>query len=108
MNHQIGHLPFEAEITQLLNRNGTSNLLTVAVDNTLDTFSIPQGTLQKVPNDNGTVIVQTYTFDFFNYAGIHRSVQLYTVPNIFIKDINVTTDIEGDTGIVNYEVKQLP
>lgn len=41
--------------------------------------------------DNGYALQQTYTFDFFNYAGIHRSVVLYTTPRIYISD--VTTKI---------------
>lgn len=44
-------------------------------------------------------IVQSYTFDFFNYAGIHRSVYLYTTPKIYIKDVEITTDLtENDKG----------
>ena len=37
--------------------------------------------------------VQNYKFDFFNYAGIHRPVLLYSVPSVFIDDINVTTTL---------------
>lgn len=49
--------------------------------------------------DDGTAIVQTYTFDFFNYAGIHRSVMLYTTPIVHIKDVYITTEIiDGSTG----------
>lgn len=32
-----------------------------------------------------------YNFDFFNYAGIHRPVVLYTTPLNYIKDIALTT-----------------
>ena len=33
-----------------------------------------------------------YTFDFFNYAGIHRPVLLYTRPRkIYISDVNIAT-----------------
>lgn len=41
---------------------------------------------------------QTYTFDFFNYAGIHRSVFLYSTPKTYIDDVIVNTDIQGLTG----------
>lgn len=43
---------------------------------------------------------QTYTFDFFNYAGIQRPVFLYTTPAIYIEDISILTDIadDGTTG----------
>jgi len=35
--------------------------------------------------------VQDYQFDFFNYAGIHRHVLLYTTPLKYIDDITVNT-----------------
>lgn len=51
-------------------------------------------------SDDGVAIVQTYTFDFFNYAGIHRSVVLYTTPNVYIKDVTVKTDlVNNNTGM---------
>lgn len=48
--------------------------------------------------------MQTYTFDFFNYAGIHRSVVLYTTPTIHISDIITTTNIVDDCGRIFYQV----
>lgn len=33
-------------------------------------------------------------FDFFNYAGIHRSVVLYSTPKIFIDDVSIVTGID--------------
>lgn len=48
--------------------------------------------------DTGSKIVQRYSFDFYNYAGIHRSVHLYTTPAVYIDDITVSTDIEGQRG----------
>lgn len=70
-NHEMGHLPFEAEISSYVAFGG-KNRITVAVDNTLLQTSVPQGKLVEMITDNGTVHMQTYTFDFFNYAGIHR------------------------------------
>ena len=70
-NHEMGHLPFEAEITTKA-LYGEKNRVTVAVDNTLIQTSVPQGKVVDTEADNGTVKIQTYTFDFFNYAGIHR------------------------------------
>lgn len=46
--------------------------------------------------DDGVAIVQTYTFDFFNYAGIHRSVHLYTTPLTYIEEMEITTDLSKD------------
>lgn len=55
-------------------------------------------------SDGGKKITQSYTFDFFNYAGIHRPVVLFTTPYSYIDDITVLTDIDGDTGIVHYKI----
>lgn len=46
--------------------------------------------------NNGPKTIQSYTFDFFNYAGIHRSVFLYTTPIVYIDDVDVTTDYTDD------------
>lgn len=47
MEHEIGHLPFQREITSLL-QFGKLNRVTVAVDNTLLQNTLPQGTLQEL------------------------------------------------------------
>jgi len=91
----MGHLPFEAEVTDLLNY-GAENRITVMCDNALIQTTVPQGRITEVPNDGGMTIVQSYTFDFFNYAGIHRSVHLYTTPRTFIEEVEVTTNLSGD------------
>ncbi|XP_039954673.1 beta-glucuronidase-like [Bactrocera tryoni] len=104
MSHSIGHLPFESEITNYVNF-GAENRLTLICDNTLVNSTIPQGTIVEEESDNGKVMIQRYTFDFFNYAGIHRTVHLYTTPAVYIEDIKVSTDlIENHIGLVHYEV----
>ncbi len=51
----------------------------------------------------------SYRFDFFNYAGIHRGVYLYAVPDkVYINDINfITVDVAKDLtrAVVKYQVK---
>lgn len=42
--------------------------------------------------------IQNTNFDFFNFAGIHRSVLLYTTPDSYIDDITVTTSFSDSTG----------
>lgn len=42
--------------------------------------------------------VQNIYFDFFNYAGIHRAVLLYTTPKAYVDDITVVTDFLDNTG----------
>ena len=107
VNHTGGHLPFEADITSVLNFD-KENLLTVVVNNTLTRHTVPQGSVDykkdsKLWPENFYEV--TVPFDFFNYAGIHRSVQLYAVPKTYINDITVTTDINGSNGLVNYTVE---
>lgn len=104
MKHEIGHLPFEAEISQFV-KYGGENRVTVLCDNVLLSTTIPQGTIVEQPSDLGVVILQDHTFDFFNYAGIHRSVVIYTTPNTYIEDVTVTTDLVDTTGSIYYEIK---
>ncbi|XP_053671853.1 beta-glucuronidase [Anopheles nili] len=104
MRHEIGHLPFEIEITNVL-EYGAANRITVLCDNVLLKDTIPQGKVDNQPIDNGVELVQSYTFDFFNYAGIHRSVVLYTVPSVYIQDVILHTSYKGTKGLVEYQVK---
>ncbi|KFM80897.1 Beta-glucuronidase, partial [Stegodyphus mimosarum] len=107
MNHTGGHLPFESEVTQYLNFAG-SNQVTVALNNTLSTKTIPQGSKTFKHVKDGPYPPDFYeqgtNFDFFNYAGIHRSVVLYAMPQVFINDIAVVTDIDNTTGYIHYDV----
>lgn len=103
--HEMGHLPFEAEVTEVV-KYGSENRITVMCDNALIQTSVPQGKITEVPNDNGMTIVQSYTFDFFNYAGIHRSVHLYTTPKTFIEEVKVTTNLKNqNTGERHYKTE---
>lgn len=104
VEHDLGHLPFEAEITDHI-RYGEENRVTVLCDNVLSQITVPQGEIRQVETDNGTQTQQHYSFDFFNYAGIHRSVHLYTTPQIFIQEIVITTDVDADgNGHVNFRI----
>lgn len=106
-------MPFEVEITKHL-KYGAENRLTVLCNNTLTHTTVPQGEVKRSLTDSGNKSFQIYTFDFFNYAGIHRSVVLYTTPKVYIQDIAIKTDvklnepdiyeIELFTGLVNYSV----
>ncbi|XP_046998789.1 beta-glucuronidase-like isoform X1 [Schistocerca americana] len=104
MEHDIGHLPFQSEVTSVIIYGG-NNLVTVAVSNLLNNVTIPQGSFTTLETTNGTKTYQSYTFDFFNYAGIDRPVYLYTTPGVCIDDISITTDYLPDgTGSVQYNV----
>ncbi len=104
--HKGGFLPFEADVSSQLTF-GHQNRITVAVNNVLDFTCLPCGEIitqsdPLFPEDYKTQ--ETY-FDFYNYAGIHRSVKLYTTPVEYIKDITVKTDLDGTTGLVSYEIE---
>ena len=102
--HEFGHLPFEAEITQFVNF-GKENRITVLCDNVLLQTTIPQGKVVEQDTDNGKDIIQQYSFDFFNYAGIHRSVQLFTTPQIHVSEIRIKTSVTDDRhGIVDFQI----
>lgn len=105
MEHKGGYLPFEGEIHQLVSP-GQEMRITVKVNNVLDYQTIPPGEVEALDDPyryKNPVKVQRYFHDFYNYAGIHRPVKLYTTPMSYISDLCVTTDIEGEDGIVHYQ-----
>lgn len=104
VEHQGGFTPFEAEINAFV-KSG-KNRLTVAVNNIVDYTTLPVGNYQEedVPG-KGKVVRDTPNFDFFNYAGIQRPVKLYTTPNTYIRDITLTTEIQGTNARVGYAIK---
>ncbi|MFX1281035.1 MAG: beta-glucuronidase [Promethearchaeota archaeon] len=94
-SHEGGHLPFEFDVTNLLNPQ--NNLLVVRVDGTLAPDRVPpSGRPQIFPNTN---------FDFFPFCGIHRPVLLYSVPKKGLEDITIITNIENNSGIVSIKLK---
>lgn len=108
LQHEIGHLPFETEVSKVL-RFGAENRLTVFCDNRLHPSTIPQGQVHRYKqflhsNSNQHRIVQEYSFDFFNYAGIQRSVFLYTTPLIYIEDIALNTTLLNNIGVLDYNI----
>ena len=50
--------------------------------------------------------MQMYQFDFFNYAGLHRPVRIYTTPSAaYIDDITVKHSIDSSgTATVDYSI----
>ena len=100
VDHEGGYTPFEADVTDLVTP-GEEIRLTVAVNNELSWQSIPPGVVEVLPD--GTRRQRQY-HDFFNYAGLHRSVWLCTTPHAHIRDLTVVTDLEAGTGLVRYAV----
>ena len=114
--HKGGFTPFEADVTALL-QPGETALLTVACDNRVNHSTLPvgneDGQLAFFGSDNaGIPSVEAAkraaapqnrpNFDFFNYAGIHRPVWLYTTPKEYIEDVTVVPAVDGT---VQYAVK---
>jgi beta-glucuronidase len=98
--HEGGYTPFEADLTDLVTP-GAEHRVTVVVGNTLSWQSIPPGYVEQTPDGPR----QRYFHDFFNYAGLHRSVWLYTTPRTYIGDITVLTRLAGSTGVVDYQIQ---
>lgn len=101
--HVGGYMPFEVDLTDLVSP-GEQFRLTVAVNNILTWQTIPPG---EVVTDETGKLRQKYNHDFYNYAGIARSVSLYSVPDVHVSDITITTesDDEGNEGTINYSVE---
>ena len=100
------HTPYrlvtpEADITELVGA-GEEFRVTVGVNNELTNLTIPPGTIKVAQDGRRT---QKYLHDFYNYAGIARSVRLHSVPAVHIDDITIATGIEGAVGIVDYSVE---
>jgi beta-glucuronidase len=96
--HEGGHLPFAFEITALV-RWDAENVIAISVENELKPTRVPSGNL---PSSAMSMFMSTprTTFDFYPFAGLHRPVVLYTVPQTFIEDVTVVTDIDGADGTV--------
>lgn len=104
VEHKGGFTPFEGELNEFVTVG--KNRVTVAVDNILDESTLPVGILQEIKlPDGSTKVKNPVNFDFFNYAGIHRPVKIYTTPKTYIKDVTVITDFENNLGKVDYEVE---
>ena len=98
--HEGGYTPFEADVTAYV-QPGQEVRVTAVVDNRLTWQSIPPGVVEDGPAGPK----QTWFHDFFNYAGLHRSVWLYCTPPAHVTDVAVTTGLDGTTGTVGYEVE---
>jgi beta-glucuronidase len=101
VRHVGGYMPFSADITDHVSA-GQEITLTIAVNNVLTNETVPPG--RVVTKDDGTK-QQTYLHDFYNYAGLARSIWLYSVPSVSVTDVTVKTDFAGSKGKVAYQVE---
>lgn len=96
-SHEGGHLPFAFEVTSLL-RWDAENTIAVSVENELKPTRVPSGNMNTALGPFASHPRTTY--DFFPFAGIHRPVVLYSVPQTFVDDVTVVTEIDGADGVV--------
>jgi beta-glucuronidase len=98
--HVGGYTPFEADITEYVSP-GCEFRLTVGVNNELTSATIPPGSITVTKDGRRQ---QTYLHDFYNYAGLARSVWLYSKPERHIEDVTIVTDVIGEAGVIEYAV----
>ncbi|MDX3230396.1 beta-glucuronidase [Streptomyces sp. ME19-01-6] len=99
--HVGGYTPFEADITERVTA-GQEFRLTIGVNNELTNVTIPPGTITVTEDGRRQ---QKYHHDFYNYAGLARSVWLHSVPPAHIQDITVVTGLDSTTATVQYEIE---
>ena len=97
--HEGGFLPVVLDVTALIQPG--RNRLSVKANNELNETSIPCGAVSV--RADGTKQTRGY-FDFFNYAGIHRSVWLVQTPAEAIEDYSLTYRLAGKDAYVAYTV----
>ena len=102
--HVGGFTPFEVCIPEELT-NGNELLISVCANNILDHTTLPVGNYSEEVSPDGSVKKKVVeNFDFFNYAGIQRPVQLLVLPKARIEDIVVTYDIHENDATVKVAV----
>lgn len=93
VHHKGGFTPFEAEINEFL-VDGTNRLL-VKLSNILDYTTLPVGVYTETKDENGHIVRKVdENFDFFNYAGLHRPVKIYSTPHDYIEDIVIVPEVD--------------
>ncbi|WP_394236997.1 beta-glucuronidase [Niallia oryzisoli] len=105
-HHKGGFTPFEVEINEFV-VDGL-NRLTVKISNLLDYSTLPVGNYSEEKDENGRIIRKVdENFDFFNYAGLHRPVKMYTTPRDYIEDIAIVpnVDLAAKKADVHFSVK---
>lgn len=108
-NHTGGHLPFQLEVELNFSK---INKITLAVNNTLSSSTIPPGDFSYKTSTTPSGIhlyppgffEQTPNFDFFNYAGILRPVYLLKMSKSFIKEVKLQAFGNGETIFLGFWV----
>ncbi len=99
--HRGGFLPADFDLSRVL-RPGERNKITLRLNSRLSWETLPPGVTETEGDfpDSGSHPRQKYFHDFFNFSGIHRSVQLYATAPEAITSIRTTPfRSEKETGI---------
>ena len=99
--HEGGFLPFSMDISGLVEFD-KKNRISVVVNNELSTANLPCGA--TITLKNGRKKAAPY-FDFYNYSGLHRSVNLVICPKEYVFDYSTSYELEGADGKVHYQVE---
>ena len=99
--HEGGFLPFSAKVTTVV-RYDSYNKVVVKVNNELNCTNLPCGETITLPN--GKKMSKPY-FDFFNYAGLQRSVYLLALPGESLVDFDLDYAIHGKNAEVSYQIR---
>ncbi|MFD1549551.1 beta-glucuronidase [Levilactobacillus fuyuanensis] len=102
-HHKGGFTPFELPINDAVQAG--ANRLTVKISNLLDHSTLPVGNYTETKDANGNTVSHVdENFDFFNYAGLHRNVNLLATPWNRVEDITVTPHIDLDTTSADIDI----
>ena len=98
VTHEGGYTPFEADVTEHVTAGRAGADHRAGQQHA----ELPDASRPGVIEDTPAGKRQRYWHDFFNYAGLHRSVWLYSTPHSHIDDITVVTGLDGAVGTVDY------
>lgn len=99
-SHEGGFLPFSIDISRIVLFNQKNRIIAV-VNNELSVTNIPCGATIKLKN--GKKKAAPY-FDFYNYSGLHRSVQIIVCPKEYVFDYSTEYKLDGADANVRYSV----
>ena len=92
----VVELILQVELDRELFALKTTISISVAVNNTLSSSSLPPAELKIETLSTGAKIVrQILGFDYFNYAGILRSVHILYLPAVYISNLKIEAESCG-------------
>lgn len=98
--HEGGFLPFCAKVTENVRYNA-GNKVVVLINNELTVTNIPCGT--TITLSSGKKMAKPY-FDFYNYSGLQRSVNLIAIPKESVFDLSLDYTLDGRNARISYTV----